>query len=93
MPASASKSGSKATTKDDQLQQNFVTIAEAARQLALSRNSVNRRIAAGHLAGYQDPESSYRYVSRASVEEALRRRRILQESALIRLPSIRRPKR
>lgn len=64
----------------------YVPVREAEQLLGLSRNSVLRRIKLGILTGYPDPDNGYYKVSRASIEEALRRRREAQELAETALP-------
>jgi hypothetical protein len=64
----------------------YIPIREAEQLLGLSRNSVLRRVKLGLLIGYADPDNGYYHVSRASVEEALRRRKVVQELAEARLP-------
>ncbi len=64
----------------------YVPVRVAEQLLGLSRNSVLRRIKLGILQGYPDPDNGYYKVSRASIEEALRRRREAQELAETALP-------
>lgn len=64
----------------------YVPVREAEQLLSLSRNSVLRRVKLGMLKGYPDPDNGYFKVSRASIEEALRRRREAQELAETALP-------
>ena len=68
------------------LEDEYVPVREAERLLGLSRNSVLRRIKLGLLRGYPDPDNGYYKVSRASIEEALRRRNSARELAESRLP-------
>ena len=66
--------------------ERFMPVREAEQLLGLSRQSVLRRIKLGLLAGYPDPDSGYYFVSRESVEEALRRRRLAQDAAAAPFP-------
>lgn len=59
----------------------FSSVGDAAKRLKLSPNSVKRRLAAGILKGYQDPENGYHYITNESIERLLRNRRQLQLAA------------
>lgn len=59
----------------------FSSVGDAAKRLSLSPNSVKRRLTAGILKGYQDPENGYHYITNASIERLLQNRRQLQLAA------------
>lgn len=67
-------------------ERRYVPVREAEQLLGLSRNSVLRRIKLGILNGYPDPDNGYYKVSRASIQEALRRRREAHDLAEAVLP-------
>lgn len=67
----------------------YIPIRQAEHLLGLSRASVLRRVKLGLLVGYADPDNGDHHISRASVEEALRRRTVIQELAEARLPGSR----
>ena len=56
-------------------------MGDAAKRLNLSPNSVKRRLAAGILKGYQDPDNGYHYITHELIERLLRNRRQLQLAA------------
>ncbi len=62
---------------------SYIPISEAAKRLGISRNSILRRIKAGRLESYQDPDNGYHYVSERSVEATLRRLEGLRRAALL----------
>jgi hypothetical protein len=59
----------------------FASVGDAAKRLELSPNSVKRRLTAGILKGYQDPENGYHYITNESIERLLHNRRQLQLAA------------
>ena len=61
--------------------ENFSLVGDAAKRLNLSPNSVKRRLDAGILKGYQDPENGYHYITNESIERLLHNRRQLQLAA------------
>lgn len=61
----------------------FMTAAEAAHALSLSRQSIIRRVEAGRLAGYQDPVDGHYYVLRAAVDRLLSDRESLRRAAIL----------
>jgi DNA-binding MurR/RpiR family transcriptional regulator len=60
---------------------DFMPIAEAAERLGISRASAIRRVRAGRLGGYRDPDSGYYYAHRAAVAATLRRLQALRAAA------------
>jgi len=61
----------------------YIPVSEAAERLGISRNSVIRRIKAGRLESYQDPDNGYHFVSERSVEATLRRLQALRAAAAL----------
>jgi hypothetical protein len=59
----------------------FSAVGDAAKRLNLSPNSVKRRLEAGILKGYKNPENGYHYISNESIERLLHNRRQLQLAA------------
>ena len=64
-------------------QENFLSVAEAANKLQLSRNTVKRRVESGHLQGYADPGSGFWYITAKSVQDLLREQTKLQRQATL----------
>lgn len=62
---------------------DFVPASDAAAALDVSINTVKRRVAAGLLAGYKDPQNGYVYVSRQSIQDTLHVRESLRASAVL----------
>lgn len=62
---------------------DFVPASDAATALDVSVNTIKRRVAAGLLAGYKDPQNGYVYVSRQSIQDTLHLRETLRASAAL----------
>jgi hypothetical protein len=62
---------------------DFLTVGEAATRLGMSANSVKRRLDAGILRGYRDPDNGYHYITVESVDRLADNRRRLREAALL----------
>lgn len=71
-----------ASTVLAQTDPEFVSAAEAAKLLGLTKNSVIRRLEAGLLAGYRDPVDNQYRVARRAVDGLLEDRRALREAAI-----------
>jgi biotin operon repressor len=64
--------------------EEFVSAAQAARMLGISKNAVIRRVRAGQLAGVvDDPIDHHCYVARKAVDKLLSERESLRRAALL----------
>ena len=63
--------------------QKFIAASEAARHLGVSLNTVKRRVDAGLLAGFKDPDNGRYTVNASAVARALLTRARLERKAAI----------